>query len=76
MSEEEKDVHVEVGADIAKVETEELEASPKVSAEKLRKAQLLDEINAEVSVTRELPKRNKPTAKIPDKSELARQSCP
>jgi len=76
MSEEEKDVHVEkieIGADIEKVETEELEASPKVSAEKLRKAQLLDEINAEVSVQRELPKRRTPTAKIPDKAELGKK---
>ncbi len=75
MSEEEKDVHVEtieIGADIEKVETEELEASPKVSAEKLRKAQLLDELNTEVSVERELPKRRTPTAKIPDKAELGK----
>ncbi len=73
MSEEEKDVHIEkieISADVKKAEPEELEATPKVSEEKLRKAQLLDEINAEVSVQRELPKRRAPTAKIPDKSEL------
>ena len=75
MSEEENDSkpsveRVEVGASIEKVEPEELEATPKVSEEKLRKAQLLDEINAEVSVERKLPKRRAPTAKIPDKSKL------
>ena len=78
MSEEENDseTHVEkieIGADIEKVEPEELEETPKVSKEKLRKAQLLDEINAEVSVERELPKRRAPTANIPDKSKLGEQ---
>ena len=76
MSEEEKESHVEkieISADIEKADPEELEATPKVSAEKLKKAQLLDEINAEVSIERELPKRRAPTAQIPDKSELGKQ---
>ncbi len=61
---------VGVEATLKKEETEELEASPTVSAEKLRKAQLLDELNQEVSVKRELPKRKPATAKIPDKGKL------
>ena len=71
MSEEDNDTHVEtseIGASIT--EPEELEATPKVSAEKLRKAQLLDELHQEVSSVRELPKRNKPTAQIPDTAKL------
>ncbi len=74
MSEEDKETHdeaSEIGASIT--EPEELEASPKVSAEKLRKAQLLDELNQEVSTVRELPKRNKPTAQIPSTGELGKK---
>ena len=77
MSEEnDKETHsteVRILAELKKEEPEELEATPKVSAEKLRKAQLLDEINAEVSITRELPERRKATAQIPDKGELGKK---
>jgi len=58
---------------VAEVVKEELESTPKVSAEKLRKAQLLDDLRGESSVTRELPKRDKPTAQIPDKGELGKK---
>lgn len=71
MSEEDKEMHnetSEIGASIT--EPEELEATPKVSAEKLRKAQLLDELHQEVSSVRELPKRKTPTAQIPDTGKL------
>ena len=61
---------VNIVATLKKEETEELESTPKVSAEKLRKAQLLDEITSEVSTTRELPERRKPTAQIPDTGKL------
>ena len=64
---------VEVVADIKKEEPEELEATPKVSEEKLRRAQLLDEINAEVSIKKELPKTKKATAQIPEKGELGKK---
>ncbi len=65
---------VEIVAELVKEEVkEEFEATPKVSEEKLRKAQLLDDLHEESSVTRELPKRNKPTAQIPDKAELGKK---
>lgn len=72
-NEETHSTEVNIIATLKKEETGELEATPKVSAEKLRKAQLLDEINSEVSIARELPKRRKPTAKIPDKGELGKK---
>lgn len=73
MSEEnDSETHIEQAEVGANLEKEEFEATPKVSEEKLRKAQLLDELNDEVSTPRELPKRNKPTAQIPDKGELGK----
>ncbi len=74
MSEEkDNETHFKSVEIVAKVVKEELEGTPKVSEEKLRKAQLLDDLHAESSVTRELPKRNKPTAQIPDKAELGKK---
>lgn len=74
MSEEkDNETHFKSIEVVAEVVKEELESTPKVSAEKLRKAQLLDDLNEESSVTRELPKRNKPTAQIPDKAELGKK---
>ncbi len=65
---------VEIVAELVKEEVkEEFEATPKVSEEKLRKAQLLDDLHEESSVTRELPKRKPATAKIPDKGELGKK---
>jgi len=72
-NEKETDTHIEeitIGAD---VEKEEIEASPTVSEEKLRKAQLLDELTIDTSTTRELPKRESPKAQIPDKGELGKK---
>jgi len=66
MSEEkDNETHFKSVEIVAEVVKEELEGTPKVSAEKLRKAQLLDDLRGESSVTRELPKRDKPTAQIP-----------
>ena len=74
MSEEnDSETHVEKAEVGANIEKEEFEATPKVSEEKLRKAQLLDELTQEVSTPRELPNRNKPTAQIPDKGELGKK---
>jgi len=74
MSEEnDSETHDEKSEVGANIEKEEFEATPKVSEEKLRKAQLLDELTQEVSTPRELPKRNKPTAQIPDKGELGKK---
>ncbi len=74
MSEEnDSETHVEKAEVGANIEKEEFEATPKVSEEKLRKAQLLDELTQEVSTPRELPDRNKPTAQIPDKGELGKK---
>ena len=74
---EDKETHVEqteieVGAEVTRDDTEKDAEPSKVSAEKLRKAQLLDELNQEVSV-KELPKREKPRAQISDKAELGKK---
>lgn len=72
MSEEkETDTHIEkteIGAEVTRDDKEEVSST--VTEEKLRKAQLLDELTLEVSTPRELPKREKPTARIPDKTKL------
>ncbi len=70
MSEEDKETDTNfqlanVGAELTKDDTGE-----SLSEEKLRKAKLIDEINAEVSTVRELPKREKPTAQIPESAKL------
>lgn len=57
----------EIGAELTKDNTEK--NSP-VDEEKLRKAKLVDELNAEISTARELPKREKPTAQIPETAKL------
>ena len=57
----------EIGAEITKDDTSK--DSP-VDEEKLRKAKLVDELNAEISTARELPKREKPTAQIPETAKL------
>ena len=67
---EEKDTNfelAEIGADVVKNDTTK---DAPVDEEKLRKAQLIDEINAEVSTIRELPKSEKPTAQIPESAKL------
>jgi len=74
MSEEnDSETHSEKAEVGANIEKEEFEATPKVSEEKLRKAQLLDELTQEVSTPRELPERNKPKAQIPDNGELGKK---
>lgn len=60
----------EIGAELTKDDTEK--KSP-VEEEKLRKAELVDELNAEISSVRELPKREKPTAQIPETAELGKK---
>ena len=73
---EEKETHIEetsIGAEVTIDDTEKDAEPSKVSAEKLRKAQLLDELNQEVSVVKELPKREKPKAQISDKAELGKK---
>ena len=60
----------EIGAEVTKDDTTE---DAPVDEAKLRKAQLIDEINAEVSTVRELPQREKPQAQIPDNAELGKK---
>ena len=70
---EDKDTNfelAEIGAEITKDDT--AKDSP-VDEEKLRKAKLVDELNAEISSVRELPKREKPTAQIPETAELGKK---
>lgn len=62
----------QVGAELTRDDKEET-TEQTVSEEKLRKAQLIDEINAEVSTVRELPKREKPKAQIPESGELGKK---
>ncbi len=70
---EDKDTNfelAEIGAEITKDDT--AKDSP-VDEEKLRKAKLVDELNEEISSVRELPKREKPTAQIPETAELGKK---
>jgi len=60
----------EIGAELTKDDPEE--KSP-ADEERLRKAKLVDELNAEISSVRELPKREKPTAQIPETAELGKK---
>lgn len=60
----------EIGAELTKDDTGKNEP---VEEEKLRKAKLVDELNAEISSVRELPKREKPTAQIPETAELGKK---
>lgn len=68
----EKETDISIDAEIEEDPKVDERKDSKVSAEKLRKAQLLDDLSGEVSTPRELPKRNKPTAQIPDKAELGK----
>jgi hypothetical protein len=60
----------EIGAELTKDDTGTNEP---VDEEKLRKAKLVDELNAEISSVRELPKREKPSAQIPETAELGKK---
>lgn len=73
----EKETDITIGAEIDPHPKEDVdkdangkEPYSKVSEEKLRKAQLLDDLENESSKPRELPKQQKPTAQIPDKVKL------
>ena len=70
---EDKDTNfelAEIGAEVTRDDTTE---DAPVDEEKLRKAKLVDELNAEISSVRELPKREKPTAQIPETAELGKK---
>ncbi len=60
----------EIGAEITESDTKK---DAPVDEEKLRKAKLIDELNEEVSSVRELPKREKPKALIPESGELGKK---
>lgn len=70
---EDKDTNFElsqIGAEVTKDDTTE---DAPVDEAKLRKAQLIDEINIEASSVRELPNRENPQAQIPDNAELGKK---
>lgn len=67
---EDKDTNFELAEIGAEVTREDTTKDSPVDEEKLRKAQLIDEINAEVSTIKELPKNKKPTAQIPESGKL------
>jgi len=70
---EDKDTNFELAEIGAEVIRDDTDKDSPVDEEKLRKAKLVDELNAEISTARELPKREKPTAQIPETAELGKK---